>query len=732
MNILPKLSGREPSEPPPEYRDASDRIASAGFYAGEEDDFSFTNIILKLWSNKWTLVMATAICAGIAAWDVSRKAPLYTATSEIVLKTGTQQVVDLQGVTQKLSVDYGGINTELRVLHSRGQMGRAVDALSLQSDGGFNTLLLSSSEREKESAFEDLRQLIGLAPEPAPATPTPGQARESAISSLLSKVSFSHIMDSYVLEVKATTAYPKLSADIANNVAQAYVDGQRETKFQAMEEAMAWLSGRVVGLKEELEAAEGKIEKFVASARLVSAETLTADTLRLKAMRDNRTEKFETAQQLRNQIARLSGLRARADFSKLAQVIDDPVGRRDALALAVDSTDPNSIARFDAGFGILIEGLGADADRAEYQASEIENVIADLAASIDIQSSDLIALQQLNREAKAARLIYESFLNRLKEISVQQGIQRSDSRVLSTAEIPGTPSYPLKRQTIVRGGVAGFVLGIILVFILNGLRNNVRTPEELEAIGELTVLGVIPEDRVKRPGGLLDLIVSKPSSSLAEAVRNLRTAIQLSNVDETPRVVVVTSSVPDEGKSILASALASITAMSGKKVLLVDSDLRRRILREYFSVKHKAGLVSLLSGRTSFEETVQRDERTGMDILIADDGKVTPVDLFESKNFAKFVTAAREKYDLVVLDTPPVLAVPEARILCQHADAVVYVVRWSSTSRRMIQSGLALMRQANIRVTGLALTRVDARRMDLYGYYGYGYRRNRLQRYYEN
>jgi capsular exopolysaccharide synthesis family protein len=264
------------------------------------------------------------------------------------------------------------------------------------------------------------------------------------------------------------------------------------------------------------------------------------------------------------------------------------------------------------------------------------------------------------------------------------------------------------------------------------MRNNVRTPEELEAIGKLTVLGVIPDDRVKQPDGLLDLIVNKPSSSMAEAVRNLRTAIQLSNVDETPRVVVITSSVPDEGKSILASALATITAMSGKKVLLVDADLRRRILREYFAVKHKAGLVSLLSGRTSFEETVQCDERTGLDILIADDGKVTPVDFFESKQFGDFVNAAREKYDLVVLDTPPVLAVPDARVLCQHADAVVYAVRWSSTSRRMIQSGLALMRQVNIRVTGFALTRVDARRMDLYGYYGYGYRRNRLQRYYEN
>jgi capsular exopolysaccharide synthesis family protein len=246
------------------------------------------------------------------------------------------------------------------------------------------------------------------------------------------------------------------------------------------------------------------------------------------------------------------------------------------------------------------------------------------------------------------------------------------------------------------------------------------------------VIGIIPGDRVHRPGTLLDSIISKPASRLAESVRNLRTTIQLSNVDSAPQVVVITSSVPDEGKSILASALAATTAMSGKKVLLVDADLRRRILREYFRVLPNSGLVSFLSGSTSFDETVYRDERIGLDILIADDGKVTPVDLFQSKQFEIFLAMARKRYDLIVLDTPPVLAVPDARVLSQYADAVVYVVRWNSTTRRMIQSGLALLRQVNVRVIGLALTRIDAERMDLYGYYGYGYGGNRLQRYYSS
>ncbi|HUS98172.1 MAG TPA: polysaccharide biosynthesis tyrosine autokinase [Hyphomicrobiaceae bacterium] len=735
VNIQPEEPWREPSEPSTRFRDASGPRTAAEIRTGEEDEFGLSNLVQTLWMNKWTIFLTTAVCLGFAAWDMSRQTPLYTAASQVVLKTSQEHVIDLQGVSPQLSVDYGGINTEMRVLQSRELMSRVVDAMSLQNDPEFNPSLRLPPKGEDASGFDKLLRSIGLlAASPGPPR-APVQAREKAISTLLSSVSVSHVQDSYVFEIRAQTADPNKSADIANQVAEQYVDGQRAMKYKAMEDAMTWLSDRVVGLKDNVETAESKVEKFMASARLVSAETLTADALRHKAMRDLRMEQTEAAEQLHRRVERLQALRARADFATLAQEIDDPFMQRAARDLSSGVADQAGNSEFDIMFGALIGGLRSDAERAESQASEIEKAIANLTAGFDAQSEELVTqlvtLQQLKREAESARLIYESFLNRLKEISVQQGIQQADSRVLSMAGIPGGASYPQKRQSIVRGGFVGIVLGVILVFIQNALRNTIRTPEELESISGTTVIGVIPGDRVQRPGALLDSIISKPASRLAEAVRNLRMTIQLSNVDAAPQVIVITSSVPDEGKSILASALAATTAMSGKKVLLVDADLRLRILREYFKVETSAGLVSFLSGRTSFDETVRHDDRIGLDILFADEGKVTPVDLFQSKQFENFLAMARKRYDLVVFDTPPVLAVPDARVLSQYADAVIYVVRWNSTNRRMIQSGLALLRQVNVRVSGLALTRIDAKRMDLYGYYGYGDGGNRLQRYYE-
>ncbi len=197
---------------------------------------------------------------------------------------------------------------------------------------------------------------------------------------------------------------------------------------------------------------------------------------------------------------------------------------------------------------------------------------------------------------------------------------------------------------------------------------------------------------------------------------------------------MVTSSVPDEGKTVMAAALAQISVMSGKRVLLIDGDLRRRALTKQFNSESSAGLVALLSGNASLQEVLHHDDQAGMDVLTADKSKVTAVDVFSSKRFEAFIGEMRKSYDFIVIDTPPVLAVPDARVIAQNVDAVIYMVRWNATTRRMIRAGLDLLAQVNVPVAGLTLTRIDPKRMDRYGYYGYGYgygARN-LEKYYTN
>ena len=289
------------------------------------------------------------------------------------------------------------------------------------------------------------------------------------------------------------------------------------------------------------------------------------------------------------------------DFPTLAEFLQGP--RLAALARDFEAAAPGAaaLARFDTFFGRLLEKLRSQAERADSQVAAFRRTVPEIEAQVEAQSADLVMLRQLQREAEATRLIYEYFLGRMKEISVQEGIQQADSRVLSPAKIPTVTSYPKIRQTIIRGGFIGLIVSILLIYGRNALRTTIRTPEELEAATGLTVMGIIPNAPVRNARALLDYMVKKPASGAAEAVRNLRTAILLSNVDSVPQVIMVTSSVPDEGKTVMAAVLAQTSVMSGKRVLLIDGDLRRRALTKQFDVGSNHGVVALLGATASFQ-----------------------------------------------------------------------------------------------------------------------------------
>ncbi len=730
MNILSESNTRR--QQGPSFEDISEG------YETDADAFSLANLIQTMWDNRWLLVATTAIALGVSAWQLKNETRLYTTAARVVLETERDNVVNIESVVPQRQITFHGLNTEIQVLRASELMERVVAALSLEEDPEFNPALRAPEPWKAAIGYERLRAMIGLDPEPRPVPPPAERARKIAAGILTSKVAISILKDTFIFNIKVTTEEPQKSATIANTIGELYVASQREKKLAAMDAAMTWLGTRVVELKAELEAAEAAIENFSSRTTLVGEETLTINQQRLKGMRMRAREAIDAAVTLSSRVDLLASLRSALDFTILAEMVDEPrvaeAAGKLALAQERDSiaADDPRLDRFDAIFEPWLGGLRSGATRWQRQVESASRSVKDLETLVDAQSSDLVALRQMEREAEATSLIYGSFLGRLKEITVQLGIQQADSRILSRAGVRDAPSHPNVPQELGKNGSIGLLVGFFLIFARNALRRSVLTPEDLEAVAGYSVLGVIPDYRGRQPSKLLDRFVEQPNSGFAEAVRDLRTSIQLSNIDAAPKVIAITSSVSEEGKSILASTLALSNAMAGKKVLLIDSDLRRKVLRRYFLVDAKLGLVSLLSGETTFEETVHHDKRTGLDFLFADDKKVTPVDFFGSQQFRDLISEMRNRYDLIFLDTPPVLAVSDARVIAQQADAVIYAVRWNSTTRRMIRTGLESLRQANVHAIGLVLNKVDPKRMDLYGYYGYGYGAGsgNLQKYY--
>jgi succinoglycan biosynthesis transport protein ExoP len=689
----------------------------------QEDEIDLAALFQTLWRGKIWIILSGLIGLAIGGYYAFAIAtPYYTATSVVVLENRQEQVVDIESVVTGLGGDQLTINTEVEVLQSRGLIHRLVEELDLVSDPEFNTHL-------REPSRFSLEGVIGLVIDQDEGAPAPSEdtVLEAVTSNVLKAISVTNLRQSYVFRITVVTQSPEKSARIANILADLYILDQIDVKFQATEQATEWLSGRVSELQIALEDAVGAVKDFNAETDLISPETLALLNRQLKEQRDRLTDIRAAQVTAQGQLTALNAAISTGDLDEIARIAEDRTF--DRLLTAQANGQEGADAAITARIEQIRTRISQEEARARQQIATLTTAIAELEDQIAQQSADLVTLQQLEREAEASRLIYEFFLNRLKETSVQQGIQQADSRVLSHAVIPGGPSAPRKSIILVLSLMLGGLFASGALIMRELLQNTFRTAEDLESHTGLTVMGQIPQIPARHRRGVLDYLSEKPTSAAAEAIRNLRTSLLLSNMDQTTQIIMSTSSVPGEGKTTQSIALAQNLSGLGKKVLLVEGDIRRRVFSEYFSIDKDHGLLAVLAGDVTLEEAITHNDQLGADILTGEKSNINATDVFSSQRFKDLLRDMRAQYDYVIIDTPPVLAVPDARVIGQSVDAILYTVKWDETSRQQVSEGLRSLESVNIRVSGLVLGQINLRGMRRYGY-GKGYKD--YQGYYDN
>ena len=597
------------------------------------------------------------------------------------------------------------------MLRSRRLIGKVVDELGLIADPEFNSTLTEEPWYSVGAIIDAMRRnVLGQNLQNPPLSDT--SIRDHVVNALLAQISVSNVRQSYVFNLTVVTDDPAKSAQIANRLAELYVEDQIVLKFEKTAEATAWLTERVAELQIELEMSENQLKEFSSNTDLISPEGLVGVNRQLKDMRERQTGIVLSVAENARRVDALNVALASGDIARMADVANDPILR----GLAAAREPSLNQDQFEARFNDVLARAVMERDRAETQAQAVAISIAEITQSIATQSDELVALQQLQREAEASRLIYEFFLARLKETSVQQGLQQAESRILSYAVSPNRPSAPRKGTILVLSLIIGAVIGAGLVLLRELSKNTFRTPEDLEAKTGHAVVGQIPLVPARSRKKVLKYLQDKPNSGVAEAVRNLRTSLLLANLDKPPQVIMSTSSVPGEGKTTQSLSLALNLAGLGKKVLLIEGDIRRRVMSAYFEVPEKSGFLSVMLGEVSLEDAITQLPGMNFDVLFGEKSQTNAADIFSSDRFGVFINSLRERYDYIIIDTPPVLAVADARIIGRWVDTTIYTVKWDHTTHRQVLDGLKSFDQVRVKIAGLVLGQISPKGMKRYGY----------------
>ena len=368
----------------------------------------------------------------------------------------------------------------------------------------------------------------------------------------------------------------------------------------------------------------------------------------------------------------------------------------------------------------IISSVNGDVEAARAKEAELQQQVSQLEQQAGGLGLQEVELRQLQREAQSTQAIYEDFLSRSQELREQQNIQQPDARILSPSALLPGKVYPRYGLTMIVAILVGLGIGVVAIGVLERLDDGLRSGEQIERLTGRPLVGMIP--RLAR-GKLRQFTparfaIESPTSAYAEALRSAFTAITLSSVDKPPKVILVTSSLPGEGKSTFACSLAGLMARSNPvmRIVVVDCDLRRSSVVSSLGVPATGGTIDeYLAGRKTLDETLGRDERSGLYYVPARRNTPNSAEILNSNVMRAFVQGLARQFDLVILDTPPLKTVSDPLVTVQLADYVIFVVRWEQPIRELAVNALNQMRDLRKHV-GVVLAQVNVRRHSRYGY----------------
>jgi polysaccharide biosynthesis transport protein len=697
---------------------------------GRATDTTLSEALITLRKRRLVLVICVLLGVAYGIYRAFSQPKLYNAFAEIEVRSGSSaeyKVDPTQGLTSDSSNKL------------------AAEVVILQS----NSLMLTVAKEMDLCNNADFLGVRGRVPYRSLDTPA---VREETVRRLHQQLKVALIPKTDIIKLTYSSLNAKLSADIINKVVADYIQRSYETRYLSTQRVSQWLSGQLDDLKHEVETSQEEmldLQRRLGMLGLDPSHNQNATTLEDLSMAVAQARIARILAESRYRVMQgidPDSIEDSLDSSRggapavLTQLRSQVATARATLAQMEATLGPNhpQVKAQHAQVAELEKELNTEQARLLTKAKE-DYVIAQAnqdqtLAALEEQKAqaykmrdDMVQYTLRQREFESNRTLYEGLLQRLRTAGVESGLESLEIDIVDPALPPAAPTLQPKSTIILIMLVVSLLIGIIIAFLLESLDTGLRSIAEIEAITQLPSLAIVP--KTKRIGAEQSerfstaqrniAVLTSPKSQFAESLRSLRTSLLLSTTGRPPKFILFTSSTPSEGKTTIASNMACVLAQGDTHVLLIDGDLRRPNVHPRFGLSGKIGLSTLLTGGTSFEESLQRiPEAPNLDIIASGPVPPFPAELLSSEAMQSLLRKCGDLYDYVVIDSPPILSVTDGVILARSADAVALVVRQGTSSKHVVRRARDLLIRAGAPITGIVLNAVDLNSPEYQGYYG--------------
>lgn len=660
--------------------------------------------------------------------------PVYQATAQILIDKATPKVLPTKDLVDPGIQDY---QTEYELLRGRALTEKVVERLELQKSPELKTGPRMGPWERFQRTFLGKPPVVG----------SEGIAVSPAAAAIRSRLTIEPLPGGRLVNIHFRAYDPSLAAQVANTLAQLYIEQSLDFRFLTSSEATNWLSERLreqkrkvaeaeralleyqalhglVDLDEREGAASEKVTTLGAAVMSARMERIARETL-LNQMRSLPPSQLPSAssvasspavQALRSRVAELQTEQARLSES-LGEKHPEMIRLRTEIAAAQDKLQAEARS--------VVRALEGDLQAARAKEASLQaNVEQAKQESLEI-GRKAIEFGALKREVESNKQLFQSLMSRSKETGLETELKASNVRTVEKAEVPRAPILPRRARNYQIALLVGLALGIGLGLLFEHLDNTVKSPEDVKEHLGVPFLGMVPEVGGKASTTSVPIMPPKlTEGAVAEAYRVLRTNLIFSSAETSGRVLLVSSANPGEGKTTTVANLGIVLALNGAKVLLLDADLRRPTLHHHFALTKTPGLSDLIVGKCKASEAIRSTRFKGLGVLSCGYVAPNPAELLGSDSMKEILQALRSFYDWLLIDTPPVLAMADTPVLCPLADGVVLIVAAEESPRPAIQRAIDQILGVGGKITGVVLNRVDLKRNAYYynQYYGEYYR----------